>query len=481
LSVAIGAEITANPAPVDVREVAYDSRDVPGGSVFVCVPGERVDGHAFAEQAVARGAVALVAERQLDVDVPQLIVPDARRAMGLVADAVYGSPTRDVDVVGVTGTNGKTTTAFLLYAVLAAAGRRPGLLGTIERRIGGERRAAVRTTPESAELHRAFAEMRDVGDQSCAVEVSSHASALHRLVGVRFRALAFTNLTQDHLDFHRSMEAYYEAKRAPFLEVYDKGERPAAAVNADDGYGRRLARELREAGVAPLTYAMEAPADVRPSEAAIEPTGTRLLVDGLEIESRLRGRFNAENLLAALALGRLLELPDNAVKEGLEHVRGVPGRFEAVPHNGRFTVIVDYAHTPEAIATVLESARAICDGSLICVFGCGGERDPSKRAPMGERVSELADRVVVTSDNPRGERPEAIVEDILEGIDGVADVELDRKAAIEGALALARDGDVVVIAGKGHETGQEIDGEIKPFDDRAVAGDFLRARDEGQP
>ena len=212
---AIGAQMTANAAPVSVCEVAFDSRDIPAGSVFVCVPGHEADGHDFAGPAIERGALALVVERELDVAVPQLVVTDARRAMGLAADAVYDSPTRDIDVVGVTGTNGKTTTSFLVYAILAAAGRRPGLLGTIERRIGGERRAAIRTTPEAAELHRTFAEMRDVGDRSCAVEVSSHASALHRLVGVRFSALAFTNLTQDHLDFHQSMEAYYEAKRAP--------------------------------------------------------------------------------------------------------------------------------------------------------------------------------------------------------------------------------------------------------------------------
>ncbi|MGI9658219.1 MAG: Mur ligase family protein, partial [Gaiellaceae bacterium] len=292
---AIGAQMTAQAAPVVVREVAYDSRDVAAESVFVCVPGEEVDGHAFADQAVAAGAVAVVVERELDVAVPQLVVPDARRAMGLAADAVYGSPTRELDVVGVSGTNGKTTTSFLVYAILAAAGRRPGLLGTIERRVGGERRAAVRTTPEAAELHRTFAEMRDVGDRSCAIEVSSHASALHRLVGVRFRVLAFTNLTQDHLDFHRSMEAYYEAKRAPFLELYEGEERPLAAVNVDDRYGRRLDEELRSAGASPMSFAMGRAANVRPDSVAIEPPGTHLSVGGLEIYSPLRGSFNAEN------------------------------------------------------------------------------------------------------------------------------------------------------------------------------------------
>lgn len=470
---AIGAEMTASPASVAVRDVAYDSRDVPEGSVFVCVPGERMDGHAFAAEAVARGATALIVERELDVDVPQLLVADARHAMGLAADAVYGAPTRELDVVGVTGTNGKTTTSFLVYSVLAAAGRRPGLLGTIEQRVGGERRAAVRTTPESAELHRMFAEMTRIGDLSCAMEVSSHASALHRLVGIRFRALAFTNLTQDHLDFHRSMGAYYEAKRAPFFERYEDDRRPAAAINTGDSYGRRLADELEAVGESPLTFAMEEPADLVPDELAIEASGTRLVVDSLEIESSLRGRFNAENLLAAAALARLLGLPDEAIVRGLEHVRGVPGRFEAVPHDGEFTVIVDYAHTPDAIATVLRSARAICDRRLICVFGCGGERDPSKRGPMGEIVSELADRTIVTSDNPRGERPEAIIDDILEGTKGDVESEIDRRLAIEQALMGAMPGDVVVIAGKGHESGQEVDGQILPFDDREVAAEYL--------
>ena len=466
--------MTTNAAPVAVCDVAFDSRDVPADSVFVCVPGQEADGHEFASAAIEQGALALVVERELDVAVPQLIVSDARYAMGLAADAVYGAPTQDIDVVGVTGTNGKTTTSFLVYAILAAAGRRPGLLGTIERRVGGERRPAVRTTPEAAELHRAFAEMRDVGDRSCAMEVSSHASALHRLVGVRFRALAFTNLTQDHLDFHQSMEAYYEAKRAPFLERYEDERHPAAVVNVDDSYGTRLVAELRAAGAEPLSFAMTEEADLRPDAVVVEPGGTQLTLGELEITSALRGRFNAENLLAAAALGRVLGVSDDAIKQGLEHVRGVPGRFEAVPNDLNFTVIVDYAHTPDALATVLRSARAICPRSLICVFGCGGERDRSKRAPMGEVATELADHVVVTSDNPRGEQAEAIVDDILEGVLTPVDVEPDRRKAIEQALALAQEGDLVVGAGKGHESGQEIDGRVTAFDDREVAGEWLR-------
>jgi len=473
LSVAIAAEITAHSAPVAVHEVAYDSRDVPVGSVFVCVSGQEVDGHTFAEAAVDAGAVALIVERELEHDVPQLIVKDSRRAMGLAADAVYGAPTRDIDLVGVTGTNGKTTTTFLVYAILAAAGRRPGLLGTIERRVGGERRGAVRTTPEAVDLQRAFAEMRDAGDRSCAMEVSSHGAALQRLVATRFRVLAFTNLTQDHLDFHRSMDAYFQAKRDPFFAQDEAGNRPYAAVNVGDAYGKRLAEELGTSGSRVVTFSLDAPADISPDEILIERQGTSLVVGDLAIRSELRGRFNAENLLAAIAIARLLDIPDAMTKRGLEHVRGVPGRFEAIKHDRPFTVIVDYAHTPDALATVLRSARAICDGSLICLFGCGGERDTSKRAPMGETASELADHVIVTSDNPRSERAEAIIEDILDGIVGPSHVEVDRGKAIEHAIGLAAPGDVVILAGKGHETGQEIDGTVTTFDDREIASAVL--------
>jgi UDP-N-acetylmuramoyl-L-alanyl-D-glutamate--2,6-diaminopimelate ligase len=372
-------------------------------------------------------------------------------------------------VVGVTGTNGKTTTAYLVHAVLNAAGLRPGLLGTIEARIGGRAVPVVRTTPESIDLQSRLREMVDAGDRSCVMEVSSHALALERVACVRFAAVAFTNLSQDHLDFHPGMESYYAAKRRLF-------DGPPAAVNLDDAYGRRLAGEAagrvlgyavrdRRAEVGAQT--LELGAGGRIELCARTPRGL------LPLEVRLRGRFNVENVLCTVALGELLELPHQAIADGVAAVAGVPGRFEAVEAGQPFTVLVDYAHTPEALENVLRSARAICDGRLTCVFGAGGDRDRAKRPLMGAVVRRLADRAIVTSDNPRSEDPEAIVADIVAR--HPMEVELDRRTAIEAALADAASGDVVVIAGKGHEQGQEFADRTLPFDDRAVAREALLA------
>jgi UDP-N-acetylmuramoyl-L-alanyl-D-glutamate--2,6-diaminopimelate ligase len=460
---------TVNPAPADVTDLAYDARRVTPGALFVCVPGQKSDGHDFAPEAVASGAVGLIVERPLDVSVPQLVVEDARVGMALAADAFFGRPTRALEVAGVTGTNGKTTTAFLLFAILAAAGRRPGLLGTIENRVGGERRAAVRTTAEAIDLQRTLREMLDAGDRSCALEATSHGSELKRLLGVRFRALVFTNLSQDHLDFHGTLEAYWEAKRRLFVEPDLDGSRPPAVVNVGDDYGRRLAEELRGLGGELVTFSL---ADLESLE--VTGAGSRFRVQGLELSTRLRGRFNVENVLGAVAAARLLGVEDEAIMAGVEHLGGIPGRFEAVDEGQPFTVLVDYAHTPEALANVLREARGLGAGRLICVFGCGGDRDRAKRPLMGRAASELADAVLVTSDNPRSEDPLAIIEDILPGLDGRADVEPDRAQAISRALELAREGDVVVIAGKGHEQGQEFSDRTIPFDDREVAREALR-------
>ena len=313
LVAALGAVEVVGRAPVEVRDLAYDARAVTPGTLFFCVPGARADGHDFAPEAVERGAVALVVERPLEPAVPQLVVRDARASMAVVADEFFRRPTQELAVAGVTGTSGKTTTAFLLYAILAAAGRRPGLLGTIEARVGGERRGVVRTTPEAIDLQRTFREMLDAGDRSCAMEASSHASQQHRLDRVRFAALVFTNLSQDHLDFHGDMESYFEAKRRLFVEG-----RPPAAVNVGDVYGRRLAAELPEA----LTFGFAPGAVVGPGALA-------------GIELKLRGRFNAENALGALAAARLLGIDDAAIARGLESVRGVPGRFESVGKGSR--------------------------------------------------------------------------------------------------------------------------------------------------
>ena len=439
-------------APVEIADLSYDARTAGPGALFFCVPGTRADGHDFAPQAVANGAVALVVERPLELDVPQLLVGDARRAMGIVADEFFGRPSEELQIAAVTGTNGKTTTAFLLYAILAAAGRRPGLLGTIESRVGGERRPAIRTTPEAIDVQRAFREMLDAGDRSCAMEATSHGSELGRLDHVRFSVLVFTNLSQDHLDFHGTMERYFEAKRRLFLEG-----RPPAAINVGDDWGRRIAADRPDA----VTFGFTDDAQIGPGA-----------LDGIGL--KLRGRFNAENALGALAASRLLGIDDAAIAQGLESVRGVPGRFESVSEGQPFEVIVDYSHKPEALESVLQTARALAGGRLICVFGCGGDRDRGKRPIMGRIASELADVAIVTSDNPRSEDPQAIIDEILAGVKGDVEVEPDRAAAIERALGEAEEGDVVLIAGKGHEQGQEFADRTIPFDDREVARDVLR-------
>jgi len=439
-------------APVEIGDLAYDARAAGPGALFFCVPGSRADGHDFATQAVESGAVAVVVERPLELDVPQLVVPDARRAMAPVADEFFGHPSEELEVAGVTGTNGKTTTSFLLYSILAAAGRRPGLLGTIESRVGGERRPSIRTTPEAIDVQRALREMLDAGDRSCAMEATSHGSELGRLDRVRFAALVFTNLSQDHLDFHGTMERYFEAKRRLFTET-----EPPAAINVGDEWGRKLAADRPDA----LTFGFDPDAQVGP--AALEG-----------IELRLRGRFNAENALGALAASRLLGIDDEAIVRGLEAVRGVPGRFEPVAEGQPFEVIVDYSHKPDALESVLRTARELADGRVICVFGCGGDRDRGKRPLMGRIASELADLAIVTSDNPRSEDPAAIIDEILGGVVRDVEVEPDRAVAIERALSEAAEGDVVVIAGKGHEQGQEFADRTIPFDDREVARDVLR-------
>ena len=467
-----------NVAPAEVRDLAYDARAVTPGSVFFCVPGTRADGHDFAPDAVGRGAVALVVERPLELALPQLVVADARAAMAVGASEFFRRPTERLVVAGVTGTNGKTTTAFLLHSVLDAAGLRPGLLGTIESRVGGERRPALRTTPEAIDLQRMFREMLERGDRSCAMEATSHGSELRRLDCVRFDALAFTNLTQDHLDFHGTLDRYFAAKQRLFLA----DSAPAAAVNVGDPYGRRLADELRAAGRSPLTFGFADEAELRPERLELDPDGARFRAGGLELRTRLRGRFNVENVLATVAAARLLALPNEAITRGVAAVEGVPGRFEAIDEGQPFTVLVDYAHTPDSLENVLRAARGLDGGRVICVFGCGGDRDRGKRPLMGRIAADLADVAIVTSDNPRSEDPMAIIAEIVAGSGPGVQVEPDRGAAIERAVELAEPGDVVLIAGKGHEQGQELQGGRKiPFDDREAARAALRSYARERP
>jgi UDP-N-acetylmuramoyl-L-alanyl-D-glutamate--2,6-diaminopimelate ligase len=454
-------------ASTPVTDLAYRAQDAAPGSLFVCLRGASADGHDFAPAALDRGAAALAVDHELDLPAPQIVVADTRVAMARLATEFFGDPSAELDVVGVTGTSGKTTTTFLVHAILDAAGRRPGLLGTIESRIGDERRPAVRTTPESVDLQRTLRAMVEAGNRSAAMEATSHGSEQHRLDGVRFAALAFTNLGQDHLDFHGTMERYFEAKR----RLFDPG--PPAAVNVGDEWGRRLAAGLR--GDRLLTFGFADDADLRPERLELTASGAAFTAGGLEIRTRLRGRFNVENALAAIALARLVGVDDEAIVAGLAAVDGVPGRFEAVDEGQPFTVVVDYSHKPDALANVLETARALAAGRVICVFGAGGDRDRAKRPVMGRIAADLADVAILTSDNPRSEDPRAIADEVAAGAPGELELILDRRAAILRAVELAAPGDVVVIAGKGHEQGQETAGRIEPFDDREVAREAIRA------
>ena len=455
-------------ADVEISDLAYDSRAVRPGTLFFCVPGFTSDGHDYAPTAVEHGAAALVVERPLHLGVPEVQVPDARAAMAPAAAAFHGDPTRALDVVGVTGTNGKTTTAFLVRALLEADGRQTGLLGTVTSIVGGEERAVVRTTPEAFDLQRDFAAMRDGGDVACAMEVSSHALELHRADAIHWAVAIFTNLTQDHLDFHPTMEDYFAAKR----RLFEAGPR-AAVVNVDDPYGRRLAEELPSA----LTFGVESPdAAVRATDVAFGLTGSTFTVEGRTVGTPLPGRFNVLNALGALAAARALGVADNTSIAALAGAGRVPGRFEPVEAGQPFAVLVDYAHTPDSLENVLRAAREIAQRRVIVVFGAGGDRDRGKRPLMGRAARTLADLVVVTSDNPRSEDPEAIIAEITEGTGSGPGVEamVDRRAAIGHAVELAQEGDVVVIAGKGHEQGQEFAGGRKiPFDDVTVAREAL--------
>jgi UDP-N-acetylmuramoyl-L-alanyl-D-glutamate--2,6-diaminopimelate ligase len=457
--------------PVEIADLAYDTRRVTESALFFCVRGSRVDGHDLAWEAIERGAAALVVERPLEVDVPQLLVTSVRESMAVAADVFFGEPTKKLELAGVTGTNGKTTTAFLLRAILDAAGRRPGLVGTIEWQVGGAIRPAPFTTPEAIDLQRLFREMLDSGDRSAAVEASSHGSALRRLDRVRFDVLVFTNLSQDHLDLHGSMDEYFQAKR----RLFTGPQPPPAAVNVGSEWGRQLAEELEGAHRAPLvTFGLDDGAAIRPEELELTIRGSRFRAGGLEIETPLRGLFNVENALGALAAGLLLDLDEDAIAEGIASMAGVPGRFEPVDEGQPFAVVVDYAHTPDSLATVLRAARDLGDGRVIVVFGAGGDRDRGKRPLMGKVAADLSDVAIVTSDNPRSEDPLAIIQDVLQGAGLDIEIDPDRRSAIARAIAVADDGDVVVIAGKGHEQGQEVGGVVSPFDDREVAREALR-------
>ena len=476
-------------ADVEVADLAYDSRKAGPGTLFFCVVGEKRDGHEFAAQVVEAGAAALVVERELEVAVPQVVVPSARAAMAPFAAAFWGDPTAELKVVGVTGTNGKTTTAYLAREILEAAGIQTGLMGTVKQVVGGEEEPVERTTPEAIDLQETFRRMIAGGDAACAMEVSSHAMVLHRADAIHFDAAVFTNLTQDHLDFHADMEDYFAAKRLLF-----EAEPGVRIVNVDDPYGRRLAEEFEC-----LTFSAEgADADYRAIDVEFDAGGAQFTVSmGRKPDhtasfrpinggprakcgcgTGMPGHFNVANALGAFAAATALGVEPEAAARGLAAAARVPGRFEPVDEGQGFAVLVDYAHTPDSIENVLRAARRLTEGRLIAVFGAGGDRDKAKRPLMGRAGGVLSDLAIVTSDNPRSEDPEAIVAEVAAGArEGDAEliVEVDRHAAIALALGRAEPGDTVVIAGKGHEQGQEFEGGRKiPFDDREVAREELR-------
>ena len=458
------ADVLGRPdaPPVEITDLAYDNRAAGPGTLFFCVPGFIRDGHDFAPDAVARGASALVVARPLGLGVPEVQVDDVRAAMAPAAARLAGDPTARLQLVGVTGTNGKTTTCFLVRDLLEAAGVQTGLLGTVTSWVGGVERPTQRTTPEAIDLQQAFAAMADGGDRACAMEVSSHALELHRADAIHWDVAVFTNLTQDHLDFHPDMDAYFAAKR----RLFEAGPR-VKVVNVDDPYGRRLAAEHPDA----VPYGLGDVEDLR-----IDFTGSRFRFDGMDLRTPHPGPFNVLNCLAAIHAARALGVGDDVIAGALPSLGRVPGRFEPVDEGQPFAVIVDYSHTPDSLENVLRAARDLASERVLCVFGCGGDRDRAKRPVMGRIAAELADLPVVTSDNPRSEEPEAIIREVLAGMPGDAEWHVDRREAIERAVAEARPGDVVVIAGKGHEQGQELAGGVKvPFDDVAVAREVLRA------
>ncbi|MBS1677110.1 MAG: UDP-N-acetylmuramoyl-L-alanyl-D-glutamate--2,6-diaminopimelate ligase [Actinobacteria bacterium] len=458
---------------VEVASLAYDSRKAGPGTLFFCVVGEKRDGHEFAEQVIRAGAAALVVERELEVTVPQVVVPSARAAMAPFAAGFWGDPTATLKVVGVTGTNGKTTTAYLIREILEAAGIQAGLMGTVKQVVAGAEEPVERTTPEAIDLQQTFRRMLEGGDEACAMEVSSHAMALHRADAIHFDVALFTNLTQDHLDFHADMEDYFAAKRLLF-----EAESEVRIVNVDDPYGKRLAEEFDC-----LTFSAEgADADYRATDVEFDPTGATFTARIGETEVRLKtgmpGHFNVANALGAFAAAGALGVNAETAAAGLAGAARVPGRFEPIDEGQGFAVLVDYAHTPDSIENVLRAARRLTTGRVIAVFGAGGDRDKAKRPLMGRAGGTLSDLAIVTSDNPRSEDPEAIVAEVAAGAaGGEAElvIEVDRHAAIALALGRAEPGDTVVIAGKGHEQGQEFEGGRKiPFDDREVARAELR-------
>jgi UDP-N-acetylmuramoyl-L-alanyl-D-glutamate--2,6-diaminopimelate ligase len=474
----------ADTGALFVTGLAWDSRAVEPGNVFIALKGLRADGSVFASQAVSRGAVAIVSEQPLPAgfDAPWVTVPDARLALALLAITFYRNPSAEMQVVGITGTNGKTTTAYLMASIFEAAGIRCGIVGTVAHKVGDELREATRTTPEAPEIQGLLRDMVAAGCRACAMEVSSHGLSLSRVDGMTFSAAVFTNLTRDHLDFHLDMEAYFHAKRRLF-EMLPR-EAPGV-INLDDPRGAGLVELVARS----VSYAVNRPADVTtgPLSFSLEGMGfdVRTPRGPVRVRSSLVGRPNVYNILAAVAAATALDVPIEAVEKGLQSLKGVPGRFQLVSTpKDEVTVVVDYAHTDDALRNLLETARPLAAGRLITLFGCAGDRDRTKRPLMGAVAGRLSDVVIITSDNPRTEDPNRIVEEVRRGLtaelrrDSAPQVLslVDRREAIAKAVELAKPGDLVIIAGKGHEKYQVIGDRVIAFDDAVIAREALARR-----
>jgi UDP-N-acetylmuramoyl-L-alanyl-D-glutamate--2,6-diaminopimelate ligase len=484
------ARLVPADADAEVRDVTHDSRQAGPGVLYACRPGHHADGHDFAPAAVAAGSPALLVQRLLDQPVPQLQVPDVADVLGPVAARVHHNPSAALTVCGITGTNGKTTTAYLLESVLRAAGHRTGMIGTVQTLIAGQAVPGVRTTPEATDLQRLLARMRGAGVTATAMEVSSHGLALGRVAGTQFAVALFTNLSQDHLDFHADLEDYFQAKARLFTSAYT----PTAVINVDDPYGRRLAQTsdaelvaVSPSGAAGGDAATATPADVTATDVQATGDGCRFVAHlrsgSVVVRTPLVGDFNVANALCAMAAAEVVGVDLATAAAGIAACDGVPGRMEAVDAGQPFTVLVDYAHTPDSLERVLVAARGIIQGrtdrNVVVVVGCGGERDTGKRPLMGRVAARLADLAILTSDNPRGEDPSKILAAVAGGAAVVHgahwQVVIDRRDAIATALNAAGPGDVVIIAGKGHETYQELGDRTVDFDDRLVARALLTA------
>lgn len=474
--------LTGLPAAAETRgdldtcidTLVTNSRDHSVNGLFFCISGLRFDAHTYAAQAVENGCVALVVERFVDVPVTQVKVENARSAMSYLAAAFYGYPARKLRMVGVCGTKGKTTTSFLLKAILEQAGFKTGLIGTTGNMIGQKHLPSNMTTPDPVDLHRCLRQMVDEGVEAVSMEVSAHAVAMHRLDGVIFEAACYTNLSQDHLDYFGTMERYFETKKSFFLN----GQVQNAALNDDDETSERIRRDLR---IPFLTFGISAEADVFARDIEISENGVAfsILLRGVEempIRMHLTGMFNVYNAMAAASLAMILGIDRESIRQGLESVQNVPGRVEVLDTNTPYKVILDYAHSPDALENVLHTIRAFTRNRLIALFGCGGDRDHGKRPVMGEIVGRLADFSILTSDNPRTEDPESILRSIEAGMkktQGEYVVIENRREAIRYALEMGREGDVIILAGKGNETYQDIMGVKRPFDEKVVVRELL--------